>query len=227
MPTGFQIFYVEKFPSFEKNTVSTSTQLLIVDPKGNDNKSDKHSKITKTNQIVLDYEKFLIYHETDKKLRYRLHERIFNHLIEIHEFNAYYSSSYKRLIIQAPKELACDAIRTFKREKILIAEQKEIDYKLVLERAKNVFGNWFGNLPPGRVKTIAIFGDHVDLSNQYSELIEAGAKLKFVILELKINGKLYKIGISKNRGITFYEKLDLLEELELINNIHTWFEEKG
>lgn len=223
MPAGFQIFYVNRFPSFESESISTSTQLLLVDPRGTGNKEEIHSRITRTDKTVLHYQKYIIYYEHPRNLRYRLYEEVHNQLIQINEFNSYYSPEKNRLVIEAPKDLAAGAVRVFEKEKLIEAQQKDVDFPSVLEKANNVYGNWFGNLPPGRVKTIAIFGDHVDLSSQYTELIQAGAELKFVIIELEIDGRIYKVGISKNRGITFYERLDLVDQLQFIDNVHSWF----
>jgi hypothetical protein len=224
LPSGFQIFYIDNFPNFKDNTISTSTQLLLIDPSGNENQSEIHSKITKSNKTVLNYEQFKIYHEHPRNIYYRIYEKVLNKLIEINEFNAYYSSNSNRFIIEAPKDLAIDAMKTFDKHSIIKATQKDVDFQDILKRANNVYGNWFGSLPPGRVKTIAIFGDHVNLSMQYEDLINSGAELKYIIIELEIENQIYKVGISRNRGITFYENIDLIDKLTFIEQMHEFFD---
>ncbi|MED1721016.1 hypothetical protein [Brevibacillus laterosporus] len=84
-----------------------------------------------------------------------------------------------------------------------------------LKHSNNVWGGWFGKIGHGSLKSAALFGDHVNLSEDFSRLDAAGT-LTSLNCALTFEKKSFDFTITLNKTVVIMQHGTPEEDLDLL-----------
>ncbi|KHO63272.1 hypothetical protein THYS13_13930 [Thermoanaerobacter sp. YS13] len=130
------------------------------------------------------------------------------------------------ILIKAPKNDAYKIINILKQSNKIKVDEPTLDLKELRNklsqdksRIKSIIGAWITNIENTNLNTIAIFGDEVDLSDEFDEYVSQGES-KIAILVIDFDTE--TIAINKNYSAIFYNRRSeskLLEGYEIVKGL--------
>lgn len=133
-------------------------------------------------------------------------------------FDAFYHADSQTLAMRTGRDRAAHALRALARDhpaKIEAEKVRETDFgRLFSDSPKTVIGSWFSGMK-GNVKALGMFGDHVDLSQEWKSMQALGA-MTALLLELSLDGTTAKVMISRRQVVTIYESWEEGAQLDFV-----------
>lgn len=217
---AYHFFDVERFDlglSVGETLETPQAQVLG----GVENDKEPETSVTfVTNNFMGQFQHYSFMHEwktRNKTVRAYGREDYWDNPIMTKSFDGYYHPDHQVLILQTSKQVARAAVRRLSRAypERLEASVGSVDFPFIVERAANVTGSWIGNLPYGNVTSVGLFGDHVNLSTEYTNHMRAG-ELKALYVELIVEGDMKRFMITKDRAVVIYEDQSIVDDLRLL-----------
>ncbi|APQ59803.1 hypothetical protein PPOLYM_02572 [Paenibacillus polymyxa] len=214
---AYHFLDVEKLDLFgEYNEVMTPQQLSM----DSHQDSEPSSKIKLiTTQYYRGFQKLIIIHEDVKRKSGRAYgeDAFFDRFIENKSINGYYNPELKILILEGNKSAVNGSIRRFKRHfpESFSVNRSLVDFAYVVKHSTNVWGSWFGGLNTGTLKSAALFGDHVNLSEDYDRMKAAG-KLSSLNCALSFEKVSYDFTITANKTVVLMQNRTPEEDIDLL-----------
>ena len=147
-------------------------------------------------------------------------EHVFDQYIGRNEYTAYYKDGDPYIIFEGSGKIIKGALKVLQREypDLIELKQGEVDFNYLRKQCDNIWGGWFNQNQP-RLRKVALFGDHVDLTQDYNSLQALGS-LSSLCVELTNEGNKHCLMICKQRTIVFYDSdvhiAEDLRRLELL-----------
>lgn len=130
------------------------------------------------------------------------------------------------ILIKAPKNDANKIISILKQSRYIEITEPTLDLKELRNklsqdksRIKSIVGAWITNIESANLNTIAIFGDEVDLSDEFDEYVSQDES-KIAVLVIDFGEE--TIAIKKDYGAIFYNRRSeskLLEGYEIVKQL--------
>lgn len=167
--------------------------------------------ITKLKLITEQFHKNFSYieieHESKKSKNIRVKDDFYDFFFLRQNTIALYNADEKILLILANKYLAkeiAEVLSTKYRNKFkLVPEDKrqKFDFNKLTNEANliNTWGAWFKDIGYSNVKSMALFGDHVQLDQKYEENIK---KISSINIDFSLNDEPTSLIISKDLRVT-------------------------
>ena len=216
---AYYFFEVDRFDLFAgANIISTPQQLVVGDQIEKFSEPRTEVRLA-TDNFYQGFNRMVFEHENkSKKRKIRTYgDTAFNEFIPQNSFVGYYNSDIKVLILQTSKSNAREAIKRLTKyfpDKISV-EQGHVNYPHIIQRVDNVWGGWIGGLNYGNLKSAGLFGDHVNLSEDFDRFSAAG-KLSCLNVQLEFDRRTLDFMITKDRGVVFLSRLTDEEELDIL-----------
>jgi hypothetical protein len=217
---AYHFLDVDKFDLFSggKTTVSTAQQLTI---QQEDAEPKSEMKLT-TSDYYKGFQKYVIVHERLKKKEGRAYgeDILFTTFIENKSMNAYYHPGLKLLLIEGDKGGVNGLVKRFEKsfpEQFKVS-RSQVDFPYLVEHSHNVWGGWISGFNDGTLKSVALFGDHVNLSEDYNRL-EAAGKLSSLNCSLTFEKKSYDFTITANKTVVIMQTRTPEEDIELLMHL--------
>ncbi|MCZ0757039.1 hypothetical protein [Anoxybacillus sp. J5B_2022] len=214
---AYHFLDVETLELFTNGVTSVSTaQQLSIEQEDNEPKSEM--RLT-TLDFYRGFQKYVIVHERVKRKEGRAYgeDLLFTQYIESKSMNAYYNPQIKLLLIEGDKGGVNGFIKKF--EKVFPNKFKvsrsQVDFQYVVEHSHNVWGGWISGFNNGTLRSVALFGDHVNLSEDYNRL-EAAGKLSSLNCSLTFERKSYDFTITSNKTVVIMQTMTPEEDLDLL-----------
>lgn len=190
---------------------------IIINPPSTQFKKHPH-------QIITNYVKYDLTCETlvKKKARALGYEDPFLEFILIADETFYYSQKSDIVILNAKKDVYSKFYQDFKKDYTYSFEKIEVDFKKIIKdrRSLGINGIWLGELPDINLNSLLLLGNNVEDSNQYDQLITAGAKIKNITIIYDFNNEQEKIMITKEGGIILYHHKKETDALVLVEDVY-------
>lgn len=136
-------------------------------------------------------------------------EKDFKYYFTKHKFNSYLTSD-GLFLLTVKKKVAESFLKELGREtgkrtgaRPFIFKNVTIDFDRIIANSENVTGLW-SQVGRGNLTSQAFFGDQVTEDAEVQIAI-AQQKTSFVQFDITLDGKLFKIGITKEGSIVFYK----------------------
>lgn len=216
---AYHFFDIIKFTLFddkeEGEIISLEKQLSI---DGKDYHPDSSLKLIKRNYYE-GFDKFIIHHERVKKKNGRAYgdSIIFNSFIENFSLNAYYNKDLSLFIIEGNKPSVNDFVRRFNREfpdKFELT-RSDVNFPYLIEHTHNVWGGWLKGFNDGNLKSVALYGDRVNLSEDYNRY-EAAGELSSLNCSITFEKRSYDFMITANKTVVIMQNRTPEEDLDLL-----------
>lgn len=150
-------------------------------------------------------------------------DKIFDKWIFIEENKLYYSTENSILIVSSNKSTFDTFYNSMQSNPSLIINKSYIDFDHII-RNKNSLGIvsiWLTDIPNDiSISSLGIHGTHIENSNQYSMLKDAGAEVTNLSIRYNFREKEYNVMITRHGGVILYEHLNDSDALPLINDIY-------
>lgn len=165
------------------------------------------------------FDKLNIHHEKVKKKKGRAYgeDAVFNSFIENNDMSAYYNDDLKLLLIEGNKGSVNDFIKKF--EKIFTpgfrVERSSVDFPFLIQQTQNVWGGWLNGFNDGNLKSVALYGDHVNLSEDYDRFKAAG-KLSSLNCSIAFAKNTYDFMITANRTVVIMQSFTQEQDIDLL-----------
>jgi hypothetical protein len=167
---------------------------------------------------------FCLIHETrDKRPRRLLGDpRYVNETIAGGKtpYDIYFDENTNMLIARAPKTVVNSAFKKLAREFPLLfkVERHEVNFANIIDKTTStILGAWFGL--EGRIKSIGLFGDRVNLDDSFNRYQQAGSMTALYIDMEFENSKKSTIMVTKECGVIIYDEWDIEQDLKFLINI--------
>lgn len=172
-----------------------------------------------TTEYYKGFQKLVIKHEQTRRKSGRAYgeDTIFNGYVENKSMNAYYSPELKLFLIEGSKGSVNGAVRRFEKfygDKFKVSRSK-VDFPYLIRHSNNVWGGWFGSIGHGTLKSAALFGDHVNLSEDFSRLDAAGT-LTSLYCALSFERKSFDFTITLNKTVVIMQYGTPEEDIDLL-----------
>ncbi len=226
MPKSFTYCVIDNFPDLKINdSVETGGLFPLADLPG----QYPYSKIRFLGSSEhQSFNKYKVDHETEKTLRHRVGDAIFNTLIEQLEFELFRHNEGYYMSTAGKKELI-ELIRRFDNEHMewmLQLKMRQVDLiKLHSDTMKKgaseteVTGGHFRNLKVDKVTTASIFGHEVAESVLWGDFEQKG-ELSALVINVLFYNESTSVIIPQQGTILLYGSYSENVALELIENIN-------
>ncbi|MCK1986252.1 MULTISPECIES: hypothetical protein [Peribacillus] len=199
----------------EGTAVSTEQQLAA-------EKSDDQP-ISTLQLIKRDYysgfDKYIIKHEKIKRKQGRAYGEnlIFNQFVENHSMNAYYNSSKKLFLVEGNKAAVNDFKKKFEKQHAnkFKLNRSNVDFPYLILHTQNVWGGWLNGFNDGNLKSVALYGDHVNLSEDYNRY-EAAGRLSSLNCSITFEKRSYDFMITVNKTVVIMQNRTDVEDIDLL-----------
>lgn len=200
--------------------LQTEQQLPLLDDQGN--QATAQTKLRYLGDSVnLNYEKSHILHESERDLWGRVYGQEFKQVIAINEFHMFSHKQKPHVLFDFKHQLVAQAVRRFKDApgSIFPIQAWEFDLK-ALENALDgtVTGGWFGSLSIRNVQAAAVFGPEVSTSEDWQRLETLG-QLRNITMDLEINGRILRCGLSQRGIVVIFKNLNESESLTIVDQV--------
>lgn len=216
---SYHFFDVQYFTLFDEreegDTVSTIQQLSL---EGNDDEPVSSIKLIKRD-YYRGFDKFIIHHEKIKKKRGRAYgeDLFFNQYVETNSLNGYYHPNLSLFIFQGNKPSVNDFVKKIQEmypENVKLT-RSSVDFPYLIQHTQNVWGGWLNGFNDGNLKSVALYGDHVDLSQDYNRYQAAG-KLSSLNCSIVFEKTSYDFMITANKTVVIMQNRTPEEDLDLL-----------
>ena len=214
---AYHFFDVASFTLLDNKTnVATPQQLTIQDQQD----SEPLSKMELLQRgYYKSFDKFIISHEKIKRKSGRAYgeDLIFDKFVENNNVTGYYNEESKLLILEGNKGTVNGAVKRFQKyfPQEFSVSRSPVDFAYLVSRTNNVWGSWFGGLNTGTLKSAALFGDHVNLSDDYDRMKAAG-KLSSLNCALTFEKLSYDFTITANKTVVLMQNRTPEEDIDLL-----------
>lgn len=219
---AYHFLTTEKFELFndkkEGTLVSTNQQLSS---EGSDTEPRSYIKLIKRD-YYRGFDKFIINHEKVKKKKGRAYgqDMFFNQYIENESMNAYYNQSKKLFLIEGNKAAVNDFVKKYEKQFLdnFILIRTTVDFPYLILHTHNVWGGWLNGFNDGNLKSVALYGDHVNLSEDYNRY-EAAGKLSSLNCSITFEKNSYDFMITANMTVVIMQNRTPEEDIDLLMSI--------
>lgn len=99
--------------------------------------------------------------------------------------------------------------------------KKELNFKNIIESSysNGVQSIWFHEINDTRLRNEALYGNKLEASDRYKELIDSGAKISNMTISIPYNGSNKKIMLTKECGIILFTEKDFATKKEALDFI--------
>lgn len=215
---AYHFLDVEKFTIFDdKDEVLTPQQMSMVNDKEDLEPVSKMKLISR--QYYKGFHKLIITHEDVKKKSGRAYgeDQFFEHFVENKTLNGYYSPEMKLLIIEGNKGAVNGSVKRFSKyyPENFTVRRSNVDFAYLVQHSSNVWGSWFGGLNTGTLKSAALFGDHVNLSDDFDRMKAVGT-LSSLNCSLTFEKTSYDFTITSNKTVVLMQNRTPEEDIDLL-----------
>lgn len=223
-------FYIIKTEFFDSNVdeYNDISSIQIVD-NFMDSQPQTKFKIN-TENILSGFNSYSLETESIAKIKGRAYGNIdpFLSFIKINSSEMYYNFNEKILILSTSK----DDLNVFKKSfnkpvhnSVIKITENEIDFKKVISSglSNGVQRVWFGKINDTRLRNEALYGNELQSSDRYNELIDEGAEVTNITISISYRSNLYDVMITKNCGVVLNSIKDFLtlkERLDFVMYIY-------
>ena len=134
------------------------------------------------------------------------HGNPIHEIVQVSNFDAYFSLNQHMLIANAKKDVALSAVHNLTTEfhQILELREYEIDFSRIIPRALNLIGSWFKGMRHTNITTEAAFGSHINQDEEFRRKARLGT-LSNLIVVMDFGGDTIKANLSKIGSAYFLE----------------------
>lgn len=219
MAVGYQYRLTQNFPELTehgKTEELTPQQILIGDEYRPATSSITFDRVVSFRQ----YKKYLVIHETERKIRVRFYGDILNSVIEHMNFELYLAADGSHVLVKT-KDTHCDELlrRISETYPSFSYSRREIDLvRMQTEDAPMISGGWFRELQQADLSAAALFGEEVTESIEWERYVAQG-QISFLNLTYIDDDASYRVGINKYGGVVIYPSLAEKVQLQLVDII--------
>lgn len=183
------------------------------------NDSEPISSVSLTSRdFYRGFDKLKFVHEAEKRTTGRAYgmDQQFSSFIARDSFDGYLNSELELLLISAGKQKVNGVIRRLKKAypQGFDVKRYTVDFTNIIEVVTNVRGSWISELPDTNVRSVGLFGDHVNLSADFSRHTAVG-NLSALNVILQLDNQDVSFMITKDCTIVLYQDQSIEEELDL------------
>lgn len=204
------------FDGKDEETIITTEQQLAMG--GNDDQPKSSLKLIKRDYYK-GFDKYIIHHEKIKRKQGRAYgeDQFFNHFVENVSMNVYFNKKYSLFLVEGNKSAVNDFQRKFTRqypEKFNIT-RSNVDFPYLILHTQNVWGGWLNGFNDGSLKSVALYGDHVNLSEDYNRF-EAAGKLSSLNCSIAFEKTSYDFMITANKTVVIMQNRTPEDDIDLL-----------
>lgn len=200
----------------DKNSFGSQTQLQI--RLGDKNEKETAATTIKKSQsdFLPGVDRYAVDHDFLVHLTYpgRIRAMQFDEYVAPYRFPMYVDRSTEGepiLIVRTKGKVADDFIKRMSIESDFLALERQIDFQKLRPQIEVITGGWFGQMSGANIKSTAVFGSHVDKSDEFIHA-ERHGKLQVIYAPYKCNDSTYPLSIHSNGGVVLYGSFDTEEE---------------
>lgn len=222
MPIAFQIYSVEEFPP--QNGFQTQEQLsLLADD--DQNQETAVTRVSQSNACTIDP---LVRYDAEHEFLFRLQfpgrarGKTFKEFITLYKFPVFLGEStpeigFKPLLVKTKKKVATDFIhRLNKHVGAFSARRTNLSFSVLRPRLQLIRGAWFGSIQQPNISAAAVFGPHVDRSDEFRHA-EIVGELRNIQIELVQKELTHTVMLAADGAMVLYNAYQTeIEELELV-----------
>lgn len=200
----------------EGSIVSTKSQIAI---EGSDDEPRSSMKLIKRNYYK-GFDKFIINHEKINRKRGRAYgeDFFFNSFVESLSMNAYYNQELNLLLVEGNKGSVNGFVRMYNRkfsDEEFSLERSNVDFPYFIRHTENVWGGWLSGFNDGNLKSVALYGNRVNLSADYDRY-EAAGKLTSLNCSIIFERETYDFMITANKTVVIMQNRTPEEDIDLL-----------
>lgn len=164
-------------------------------------------------------------HDYRKELRFvgRARGQRFREYVQIRNFPVFryheapHPDLFKPVVIRTNKQVAFDFVE---RMNMYVDDfdlkRTEVDMDCLKNQLRELSGAWFSDMQSPNLASTAVFGPHVELSNEFQHAEQHG-ELSNITFPFELNGDPHKIMVTRQGAVVTYENFALdAEVLELV-----------
>lgn len=163
--------------------------------------------------------------EIEEKKKGRIYGVIdfFDKWIFQNESLAYFLEDNKILILSSNKDSFLEFHNKMIEHSMIKLNKVKVDFEKIIENRHSlgIQSVWLKDIPNDiNISSLGIHGNRIENTNQYNQLIAAGAKITNISINYCYIDKVYPVMITNLGGIILYEHLEDSDALPLINNVY-------
>lgn len=200
----------------EEFVLSTTSQLAT---DGIDDQPSSSMKLIKRD-YYRGFDKYIIHHEKIKRKKGRAYgeDLFFNSFVESTSMNAYLNKEFNLLLIEGNKGSVNDFIRKFEKEfskELFKLTRSNVYFPHFIRHTENVWGGWLNGFNDGNLKSVALYGNRVNLSEDYNRF-EAAGKLSSLNCSITFEKESYDFMITANKTVVIMQNKTQEEDIDLL-----------
>lgn len=204
------------FDNQPENTVKSTKQQLATE--GNDSQPSSSIKLIKRSYYK-GFDKYIIYHEKVKRKQGRAYgeDLIFDRFVERSSMNAFFNNEYSLFLIEGNKSSVNDFVKKFEKQfsdKINLT-RSSVDFPYLIQHTHNVWGGWLNGFNDGSLRSVALYGDRVNLSEDYNRY-EAAGTLSSLNCSIAFEKTSYDFMITANKTVVIMQNRTPEEDIDLL-----------
>ena len=216
MPTAFQVFAVDRFPPEE--AFETEEQLTLLGDIEN-NMEITSTKVAKVPPHPPGLTQFLAQHDFLFQLTFpgRARGTEFREFVTLYKFPIFLGSDndacgFRPLLVKTKKKVAADFTKRLNTKiDAFVVRPTSLDFDCLRPRLELIRGAWFGNIRQPHLASAGVFGQHVDLSDEFKHAEEVG-ELKNLLIELQAGESTHTVMVTGGGGIVLYYSYQTVED---------------
>jgi len=216
---AYHFLDVDKFDLFdskgENETISTFQQLSTA---AGDDEPKSDLKLIKRD-YYRGFDKYNIIHEKVRRKKGRAYgaDAIFNQFVETLNMNAYFNKNLNLFIVEGNKGAVNEFIKKFHRDYAaqFRVKRDNVDFPYLIQHTHNVWGGWLNGFNDGSLKSVALYGDHVNLSEDYNRY-EAAGRLSSLNCSITFEKNSYDFMITVNKTVVVMQNRTPEQDLDLL-----------
>ncbi len=216
---SYHFLDVEKFKLFDgiqEGGIKTTGQQLSLG--SDDHQPSSSIKLIKRNYYK-GFDKYIIYHEKVKRKQGRAYgeDILFSSFVESSSMNAYFNSQLDLFLVEGNKSSVNGFIKKFEKnypDKFEFT-RSEVDFPYLIQHTQNVWGGWLNGFNDGNLKSVALYGDRVNLSEDYNRYKAAG-ELSSLNCSIAFEKTSYDFMITANKTVVIMQNRTPEEDIDLL-----------
>ncbi len=204
------------FEGESEGCIKTTEQQLAMD--GVDAQPKSSIKLIKRDYYK-GFDKYIIHHEKVKRKYGRAYgeELFFNKFVESSSMNVYYNKHFSLMLIEGNKSSVNDFKKKFEKHypEEFSLSRSNVDFPYLIQHTQNVWGGWLNGFNDGSLRSVALYGDRVNLSEDYNRY-EAAGKLSSLNCSIAFEKASYDFMITANKTVVIMQNRTPEEDLDLL-----------
>lgn len=215
---SYHFLDIENFNLFEEEpegTIKTTDQQLAFGDV--DDQPRSSIKLIKRDYYK-GFDKYIIHHEKVKRKQGRAYgeDLIFNKYVESNSMNGYVNEEIGLFLIEGNKSSVNDFVKQYEKNfDGFKLTRSDVDFPYLVKHTQNVWGGWLNGFNDGSLKSVALYGDRVNLSEDYNRY-EAAGKLSSLNCSIAFEKRSYDFMITANKTIVIMQNRTPEEDLDLL-----------